>query len=234
MARHAPSYYAATANDERARPRLEGAVEADVVVVGGGFTGLSAARERTQSCRSRGAQASLIFTVFNGLTVGPADVSMVVGIDEFGTRAAPTPAANPPPPALAPCPPHGDPEAAPTRRVPPKTAGLGPDETRAASAAVSWTTRSRGCGFSVGAAAPAEQRAAGGESGSGLGSFPGRMTRFTPLAADFAAAETRIVAELLAVQGKPVDLGGYYRPDPAKATAALRPSPTFNAILDTI
>jgi isocitrate dehydrogenase len=33
---------------------------------------------------------------------------------------------------------------------------------------------------------------------------------------------------LLAVQGAPVDLGGYYRPDPAKADAVMRPSKTFN------
>ena len=54
---------------------------------------------------------------------------------------------------------------------------------------------------------------------------------FTPVAAALAAAEKQIVAELIAVQGKPVDLGGYYRPDDAKASAALRPSATFNRIL---
>jgi isocitrate dehydrogenase len=54
---------------------------------------------------------------------------------------------------------------------------------------------------------------------------------FTPVAAALAAAEKQIVAELIAVQGKPVDLGGYYRPNDAKASAALRPSATFNRIL---
>jgi len=54
---------------------------------------------------------------------------------------------------------------------------------------------------------------------------------FTPIAAALAAAEKQIVAELIAVQGKPVDIGGYYRPDDAKASAALRPSATFNRIL---
>ncbi len=54
---------------------------------------------------------------------------------------------------------------------------------------------------------------------------------FTPLEAELLAHEDQIVAELLAVQGHPVDLGGYYQPDDAKATAALRPSATFNAIL---
>ena len=37
--------------------------------------------------------------------------------------------------------------------------------------------------------------------------------------------------ELLAVQGSPVDLGGYYRPDPVRADAVMRPSPTFNEAL---
>ncbi len=54
---------------------------------------------------------------------------------------------------------------------------------------------------------------------------------FTPIAAALAAHESKIVAELLAVQGQPVDLGGYYRPDDARASAAMRPSATLNGIL---
>jgi isocitrate dehydrogenase len=54
---------------------------------------------------------------------------------------------------------------------------------------------------------------------------------FTPIAEALSAAEPTIAAELLAVQGKPVDVGGYYQPDDAKATAAMRPSTAFNAIL---
>ena len=54
---------------------------------------------------------------------------------------------------------------------------------------------------------------------------------FTPIAADLAANESKIVAELIAVQGKPVDIGGYYQPVDAKAAAALRPSATLNAAL---
>jgi isocitrate dehydrogenase len=57
---------------------------------------------------------------------------------------------------------------------------------------------------------------------------------FTPIAQQLAANEQKIVAELIAVQGRPTDIGGYYRPDDAKATAALRPSATFNAILATL
>ncbi len=57
---------------------------------------------------------------------------------------------------------------------------------------------------------------------------------FTPVAAELAANEAKIVGELLAVQGQPVDIGGYYQPDDAKAVAALRPSATFNAILGKI
>jgi isocitrate dehydrogenase len=57
---------------------------------------------------------------------------------------------------------------------------------------------------------------------------------FAPVAEKLAAGEQGIVAEQLAVQGHPVDLGGYYQPDESKAIAALRPSPTFNAILASI
>ncbi|MBW8313189.1 MAG: NADP-dependent isocitrate dehydrogenase [Rhizobium sp.] len=55
--------------------------------------------------------------------------------------------------------------------------------------------------------------------------------KFAPLSKALAENEQKIVAELLAVQGQPVDIGGYYRPDPAKVAAAMRPSPTFNALL---
>ena len=54
---------------------------------------------------------------------------------------------------------------------------------------------------------------------------------FAPIAAELAANESKIVEELLAVQGKPVDIDGYYMPSDALASAALRPSPTFNTIL---
>jgi isocitrate dehydrogenase len=57
---------------------------------------------------------------------------------------------------------------------------------------------------------------------------------FSPIAAELLAKEATIVAELLAVQGKPVDVGGYYQPDPKKASAAMRPSRTFNGILEKI
>jgi isocitrate dehydrogenase len=57
---------------------------------------------------------------------------------------------------------------------------------------------------------------------------------FTPIAEELAKNEDKIAAELIAVQGKPVDLGGYYLPDDAKANAALRPSGTFNEILATL
>ena len=57
---------------------------------------------------------------------------------------------------------------------------------------------------------------------------------FTPIARELAANEQQIVSELAAVQGKPADVGGYYRPDDAKASAAMRPSATFNRILAAI
>ena len=58
--------------------------------------------------------------------------------------------------------------------------------------------------------------------------------KFAPIAAELSANEQTIVDELLAVQGQPVDIGGYYAPDPAKATAVMRPSATFNAAIDAI
>jgi isocitrate dehydrogenase len=60
---------------------------------------------------------------------------------------------------------------------------------------------------------------------------PALAARFAPLAERLAADEATIVDELNAVQGRPVDIGGYYLPDPALASAAMRPSPTFNAAL---
>jgi isocitrate dehydrogenase len=57
---------------------------------------------------------------------------------------------------------------------------------------------------------------------------------FSGLATTLAESEDVIVGELLAVQGQPADIGGYFRPDEAKVTAVMRPSATFNAILDTL
>jgi isocitrate dehydrogenase len=54
---------------------------------------------------------------------------------------------------------------------------------------------------------------------------------FKGLAETLAAKESTIVGELLAVQGKPADIGGYYLPDAEKATAVMRPSKTFNDAL---
>lgn len=54
---------------------------------------------------------------------------------------------------------------------------------------------------------------------------------FTPIAEQLAAAEATINQELIAAQGSAVDLGGYYAPDDVKATAAMRPSATLNAII---
>ncbi len=58
--------------------------------------------------------------------------------------------------------------------------------------------------------------------------------KFAPVAVALRSNEEKINAELLGAQGKPVDLGGYFRPDPAKASAAMRPSPTLNAIIDGV
>jgi isocitrate dehydrogenase len=56
--------------------------------------------------------------------------------------------------------------------------------------------------------------------------------RFTPLAEQLSANEAKIVGELNAAQGRAVDIGGYYHPDAAKCTAAMRASPTLNRLID--
>lgn len=55
--------------------------------------------------------------------------------------------------------------------------------------------------------------------------------QFAKLAQEMAAHEETIIGELNAAQGAPVDIGGYYHPDPQKVTAAMRPSATLNRIL---
>ena len=57
---------------------------------------------------------------------------------------------------------------------------------------------------------------------------------FAPVAEALGAAEETISAELLAVQGSPADIGGYYRPDDAKTSAVMRPSVTLNEIIDAL
>ena len=58
--------------------------------------------------------------------------------------------------------------------------------------------------------------------------------KFKPLAEKLAADEQKIVAELAEVQGKPADIGGYYKTDPAKTEAVMRPSKTFNEDLASV
>jgi isocitrate dehydrogenase len=60
------------------------------------------------------------------------------------------------------------------------------------------------------------------------------QARFARVARELRDNEARIVAELNAAQGRPVDLGGYYRPNRELAARAMRPSPTFNAIVDAV
>ncbi|GAA1362578.1 NADP-dependent isocitrate dehydrogenase [Streptomyces beijiangensis] len=57
---------------------------------------------------------------------------------------------------------------------------------------------------------------------------------FAELAKTLAEQEETIVSELIAVQGSPVEIGGYYQPDPVKAAAVMRPSATFNQAIATL
>jgi len=63
---------------------------------------------------------------------------------------------------------------------------------------------------------------------------PALAAAFGPLAKTLRENEQTIVEELLAVQGQPADIGGYYLPDPEKASAVMRPSKTFNEALATL
>ena len=58
--------------------------------------------------------------------------------------------------------------------------------------------------------------------------------RFAKVAKELQESEEKINAELIGAQGKPVDMGGYYHPDDAKTEAAMRPSATLNAIINSI
>jgi isocitrate dehydrogenase len=58
--------------------------------------------------------------------------------------------------------------------------------------------------------------------------------KFAPVAEALTAKEKTIVDELIAVQGKPVEIGGYYRPDVTQVTAVMRPSATLNGVIDAI
>ena len=61
-----------------------------------------------------------------------------------------------------------------------------------------------------------------------------RGSEFSEVVKELEENEAKITEELLAVQGEPVDVGGYYLPDSVKATQAMRPSATFNAIIDAM
>ncbi|OKY76139.1 MAG: isocitrate dehydrogenase (NADP(+)) [Desulfobulbaceae bacterium DB1] len=60
------------------------------------------------------------------------------------------------------------------------------------------------------------------------------QARFTRVAQELRDNEEKIIAELNSAQGRPADIGGYYRPDAEKTFRAMRPSATFNNIVDTI
>jgi isocitrate dehydrogenase len=60
------------------------------------------------------------------------------------------------------------------------------------------------------------------------------QARFAPLAKTLTENEAKINAELIGAQGKPADTGGYYRPDPDKASKAMRPSATLNKALESL
>ena len=64
--------------------------------------------------------------------------------------------------------------------------------------------------------------------------IPDLQARFAKLAQQLGENEAKIIEELNAAQGRPVDIGGYFKPDPVKSANAMRPSATFNAIMEAI
>ena len=60
------------------------------------------------------------------------------------------------------------------------------------------------------------------------------QAKFASVAKKLEANEAKIADELLAAQGGPADVGGYYLPDDVMAENLMRPSPTFNAVIDTL
>ena len=62
---------------------------------------------------------------------------------------------------------------------------------------------------------------------------PSLKARFDSLANKLITNEDKILAELIDAQGAPANIGGYYRPDPELADAALRPSKSLNEIIDS-
>ncbi|MBU0967997.1 MAG: NADP-dependent isocitrate dehydrogenase, partial [Proteobacteria bacterium] len=72
------------------------------------------------------------------------------------------------------------------------------------------------------------------QSLAGQGKDKEVQERFTKVAKELGDNETKIVAEMNSAQGSPADIGGYYRPDAEKTNAAMRPSATFNSIIDAL
>jgi isocitrate dehydrogenase len=62
----------------------------------------------------------------------------------------------------------------------------------------------------------------------------GLQARFAKVAKELGEHEAEIAACLIAVQARPVDMGGYYHPDRKKVAAAMRPCQTLNAIIDAL
>jgi isocitrate dehydrogenase len=69
---------------------------------------------------------------------------------------------------------------------------------------------------------------------AGQNDDPELRTRFAQIAQKLAENEAKIIEELNGAQGKPVDIGGYFHPDPEITAQAMRPSATFNTIVDSI
>ena len=116
---------------------------------------------------------------------------------------------------------------APRSSPTPSTAPPAPSSTRTSRRAASWAA-------STTAAATSTWRCTGRRSWRSRPTTPQLAEAFAALAKTLTEQEQTIVDELIAVQGSPVDIGGYYQPDAAKASAVMRPSATFNEAIATL
>ncbi len=84
------------------------------------------------------------------------------------------------------------------------------------------------------AAAPPGSPATGPRRSRSRRRTPSFSEIFGPVSEKLGSSMETILGEIEATEGRPADLGGYHKPDPAKVDAAMRPSKTFNAIIDSI
>ena len=109
-----------------------------------------------------------------------------------------------------------------------------PSTGRPARSSTRTSPRAAGSARSTTAAATSTSRCTGPRSSASQTDDAELAAAFAELAKALRGNEDAIIAELLAVQGSPADIGGYYRPDDDQAAAVMRPSKTLNETLSVL